>query len=74
MPPANPSPWGAWGAWGAKAPHIGGPGGSPPGKNDEDQQESPKGATTLVPGSEWSYGDSNPRPPPCHGGALPTAP
>ena len=22
----------------------------------------------------WSYGDSNPRPPPCHGGPLPTAP
>ena len=31
---------------------------------------------TRVPASPpwWSYGDSNPRPPPCHGGALPTAP
>src|SRR5690606_9748908 len=39
--------------------------------NDEG---GPRSETGGPPCAVWSYGDSNPRPPPCHGGALPTAP
>ena len=39
----------------------------------QDCADLPSGSLENGPHT-WSYGDSNPRPPPCHGGALPTAP
>ncbi len=55
-------------------PDAGGPGVIPRDKMTRRPWGSAQRRDHTSPYSEWSYGDSNPRPPPCHGGALPTAP
>src|SRR5690606_8404608 len=50
-----------------------GPRSRPPGREPR-RSGTRAPAGTPLPTRSWSYGDSNPRPPPCHGGALPTAP